>query len=661
MNFLPIGRDFQDDIGLGGGLGDIPDNLVGSTNCDLRIDEQNADEELSLGLSEMFAARLDRNIHLVPNDERLAGIYDTGLEAQREKRVSDALKMAKLQATTGKNAMEIFQSLKKELTDDEIRSLPGIRDLLNAPFIWALVIDDPSAFDSCDQARSMLRSLEGKRKPLGVLSTQKCLGCTNNENGLCRKLGKKLVNGLDFTPEMFGEISDSLRMQGVIQTDGSVKSINEIKVALSPKKSNPVRVYNAPKKVKASAISREDAVAELHSFSVKKAEEENQNQRDSITDDAKLIAQKLLPLIYKDASIIEIQHVEATLFSPERKKTLHDLHKLLNEDPLIKSGLAFPRIIFDSCKQAKSFMGDNGIKVGYIKAIAQCDDCKNNLEGCCHLLGGALLTKNARVTEHDRFAAIDNACGNAGEAKKFKGIERKKYLAGLRQALQMNGRIPTRTSSLNVPRMNSEIDLTDQFIDKSNALKSAIDKLSSGFPISSVRTMLQSQLGNSAADSIIEDAIFSMPVINANVLDNCICAGHQYRQGAVIVKSSKCSICQYASEGDCLKTKLPFGIGELPRIGEAEQTPEAREIIDMFHNPERVIDAEPYSQVTGIQIEMNPDSGNEYDLGRLVKTELPDMSVPDMVIDVNPMTSTKQGLEIEDLGSADGWDIGGCL
>ena len=100
------------------------------------------------------------------------------------------------------------------------------------------------------------------------------------------------------------------------------------------------------------------------------------------------------------------------------------LYNGLNEDPLLKSRLAFPRLIFYSCKQAKSFMDENDIKIGYIKAIDQCDDCNNKIEGQCHLLGGTLLTKNARVAEHDRFAAIDNACGNSGEAKKCKEIEK---------------------------------------------------------------------------------------------------------------------------------------------------------------------------------------------------------------------------------------------
>ena len=41
MNFLPASDDFQDDLGLGGGLGDIPDHLVGSAKSNLRIDEDN--------------------------------------------------------------------------------------------------------------------------------------------------------------------------------------------------------------------------------------------------------------------------------------------------------------------------------------------------------------------------------------------------------------------------------------------------------------------------------------------------------------------------------------------------------------------------------------------------------------------------------------------
>ena len=661
MNLLPESGDFQDDLGLGGGLGDIPDNLVGSTNCNLRIDEATADEASSLRLSAMFAARVDRNLHRISNDERLAGIYDTGLEAYREKRVSDALKMAKSQATNGKNAIEIAQSLKQKLTEDEIRSLPGIRDLLNAPVIWAMFVDDPSAFDSCDQAKSKLRDLDKNRKSLYVLSNTQCSGCRENEHGRCRKLDKKLIKGLDFTPEMFGEISEALRMQGLITAGESVVSTDGIKNAFSPKKDSSVRVYNAPKREKSATIPADEATAQLHSFSVKKAEELIQNQRDSTNNDAKLIAQKILPLIYKAANKIEIQNVESTLFSSDKKKLFHVLYNGLNEDPLLKSRLAFPRLVFSSCKQAKAFMDENDIKTGYIKAIDQCNDCKNHIEGQCHLLGGALLTKHARVPEHDRFAAIDNTCSNSGEAKKLKKIERNKYLAGLRQALQMNGPISTRTSSHSVPGMNSEIDLTDQFIDKSNALKSAIDKLSSGFQISSVRTMLQSQLGNAMADSIIEDAIFSMPVINANVLDDCTCAGHQYRQGAVIVKSSKCSLCQYAGEGDCFKTKLPFGSAELPRIASVEQTPEGKEILDMFYNPEKELDTAPYGKITGIQVDLNPDSGQMYELGKLENTDLPDMLVNDMIVDINPRTSAEQGLEIEDLGSADGWDIGGCL
>lgn len=646
----------MDDLHLTESLGNIPDNLIGKTCPSLKIDEKDADDAFSLGLSEMFASRADKNLHLVANDERLVGIYDTGLEAQREKRVSDAHKMAKLQATIGKNTMEIFQSLKKELTDDEIRSLPGIRDLLNAPCVWAKIVDDPTAFDNCDQAKSNLRDLDRNRKSLYVLSNTQCSGCRENEHGCCRKLGKKLIKGLDFTPEMFGEISEALRMEGLITAGESVISTDGIKKAFSPKKDSSVRIYNAPKREKTVTISADEAMTQLHSFSVKKAEEKNQNQRDSTNSDSKLIAQKLLPLIYKDANQIEIQHVEATLFSPEKKKLFHEVYKILNEDPLIKSGLALPPIIFDSCKQAKSFMDDNGIKAGYIKTIPQCDDCKNNIEGCCHILGGALLTKNARVTEHDRFAAIDNACANAGAARKFKEIEKSKYLAGLRRALKETG---CKTASSNEAKSNSPIQSTAQFSENNEALALAVAQLSSGIPISSVRTMLQARMSKSAADRSIEEILYSLPYIRAEMLDDCMCASHQFKDGAVIIKAEQCSLCQYATVMECLKTKLAFGTGELPKIADAEQTREGREILDIFRDPDRIIDAEPYSQITGIQIELNPDSGNDYDIGRPVRTEIPDMSVPEMIVDVDPKTSSQQRLDIEELGG--GWNIEGCF
>jgi hypothetical protein len=167
-------------------------------------------------------------------------------------------------------------------------------------------------------------------------------------------------------------------------------------------------------------------------------------------------------------------------------------------------------------------------------------------------------------------------------------------------------------------------------------------------------------MSKSAADSSIEEILYSLPYIRAEMLEDCTQACHQFKDGAVLVKAGRCTLCQYASDMGCSKTKLEFGTGGLPRIAEVEQTPEAQEIIDTFHDPDREIDAEPYAKITGIQIEMSPDSGNEYDLGSLVSMDLPDMSVPDMVIEVNPRTSSEHGLDI-DLGRGEGWGIAGFI
>ncbi|MGB7568095.1 MAG: hypothetical protein WBM07_09555, partial [Chitinivibrionales bacterium] len=571
MNFLPAHGDFQDDLGLGGGLGDIPDNLVGSTNCNLRVDEANADEALSIELSEMFSTQVDSNLHLVPNDERLAGIYDTGLEALREKRVSDAHKMAKLQATIGKNTMEIFQFLKKELTDDEIRSLPGIRDLLHAPCIWAKIVDDPTAFDNCDQAKSKLRDLDKKRKSLYVLSNTQCSGCRENEHGRCRKLGKKLIKGLDFTPEMFGEISEALRMEGLITTGESVISTDGIKNAFSHKKDSSIRIYNAPKREKTATISAEEAMARLHAQAVNKAvDERNQKIADFKNTRAKPAAQQLLALIYKDASSAEIQHLIESQVSPEDKKLSAMLYKEMSDDLLLKSGLIFPPIVFSSCPDAKSFLIKNGLKFSHIKSFEDCDNCNKKANGCCILLGGKLLYSNMEIAEHDRLAKIDELCVSRqitdGRAKQCRKLEKTNYLAGLREAQKLARTKSDRNASSNDSNLNSLVEATAKFTDHNNALESAINQLSSGIPLSSVRTMLRSRMSKSAADSSIEEILFSLPSVRAETIDDCTQACHQFKDGAVLVKAGKCTLCQYASDMGCSKTKLAFGTGELPRI-----------------------------------------------------------------------------------------------
>jgi len=110
-------------------------------------------------------------------------------------------------------------------------------DFLGKYFLWSFFVDDPSAFDSCDQAKAMLQKLG--RKSLYMLSDPRCSGCRNNEHDRCRLMGKRMIKGLDFTPKMFDEISGALRMRGLIKPDASVTSTDDIKDALSLKRRNP--------------------------------------------------------------------------------------------------------------------------------------------------------------------------------------------------------------------------------------------------------------------------------------------------------------------------------------------------------------------------------------------------------------------------------------
>jgi hypothetical protein len=453
-------------------------------------------------------------------------------------------------------------------------------------------------------------------------------------------------------------------MRGLIKSDASVTSADEIKDALSPKKEASVRVYNAPRREISPKTSMDDALALLHAQSINKAvDERNQKIANFKNIKAKPIAQQLLSLIYKDAPSAEIQHLIESQLSPEDKKLSAMLYKEMNGNPLLKSGLVFPPIVFSSCTDAKSFLTKNGLKFSHIKLFEDCDNCNNKANGCCLLLGGTLLTSNTKIAEHDRLATIDELCVSRqitdAQAKQCRELENTKYLAGLRKAQKIAGTKTGRNASRNDSKLDSLAEATAKLTDNNDALKSAINQLSSGIPLSSVKTMLQSRMGKSAADSSIEEILYGLSSIRVETIDDCTQACHQFKDGAVIVKAEKCSSCQYATDMECTKTKLAFGTGELPHIADAEQTREGREILDMYNDPDRVIDAEPYAKITGIQVELNPDSGQTYDLGQLVRNELPDMSIPEMIVDVDSRTSAQQGLDIEDLGG--GWNIEGCF
>jgi len=240
------------------------------TSPSLKIDEKDADDALSLGLSEMFASRGASNIRLVPNDERLAGIYNVAdMGAQKEKQKRNTLKAAKLKATLGRDANEIIQCLKQAYTDNEISDNPGIMDFLGniffGPFLSMIQVHSIPAI------RQKQCSKSSGEKSLYMLSDPRCSGCRNNEHDRCRLMGKRMIKGLDFTPKMFDEISGALRMRGLIKPDASVTSTDDIKDALSPKKEESVRMYNAPKLEITPKISLDDAMAQLHAQTNKNA------------------------------------------------------------------------------------------------------------------------------------------------------------------------------------------------------------------------------------------------------------------------------------------------------------------------------------------------------------------------------------------------------
>ena len=81
---------------------------------------------------------------------------------------------------------------------------------------------------------------------------------------------KNLLRAWILHPKCLARLAKPCEWQGLITAGESVISTDGIKNAFSPKKDSSVRVYNAPKREKTATIPANEAMAQLHSFSVKK-------------------------------------------------------------------------------------------------------------------------------------------------------------------------------------------------------------------------------------------------------------------------------------------------------------------------------------------------------------------------------------------------------
>jgi len=230
---------------LSPGLGDLPDDIIGKTSHRLDIG-QNTPNSLSEELSALWSKRVSTNLTLVPNDARLAGLHNNKeAAAQDEKRIRDTLQTAKRMASRGKRCQRNRSIYKRCLVRRRDFEYSKYSRIINGSF---RVVDDCRWSICIRHVWSGQAGFAGAQQEDAIcVAKSQCTGCQNNDHQKCLKFGrKKIIKSLDFTPEMFSEISNRLRMLGLIGPDKSIVSVEDIKDALAPKKDSKAHSITLP-------------------------------------------------------------------------------------------------------------------------------------------------------------------------------------------------------------------------------------------------------------------------------------------------------------------------------------------------------------------------------------------------------------------------------
>lgn len=641
-------------ITITGSMGDLPEDLFGKHKPDLNL---GANGSGSKELDQLLSKEPASNFNLVPNDASLRQLHDDSLFTMQTKEQgrNNAIKVARLMATLGKGSLEISQYLSQKMSAEDIASSPILLQLIGAPFLWRIV-DDTLAFDSCDTAARELRKLN--RKSLYVLESN-CSGCTFNCQGTCLKLSKTIIHDFDFTPEAFQQINGTLKMMGYNLSQKTASTIDDIREILSGKETNETKTYFAPPKVSKPAMSMEKALNLLHAQSLRKENEQVAYDKSHIaSNQARPISQLILGLLYKDFGKDEIKRqVEASFFTPDTPALFEKIFNALN-DPLVLAKQLIPPVIFSNCDQARVFLAKSRIKPKFIKEIDQCKGCHNRDGSACGLLGGTILGRDAKVPLSDRQLYIDNFLTenriSADQARQCKELEKTRYLAGLDAAFRLAHSKQKIESGSFLSPVNLSVQQTkDVEPMKSDLRQAAAARLSSGVAFSSVKASLRMNLPTNQADEVAEECLFGLQTVNADVIDDCLTAKHTFRESSQLIKTSKCSRCDHANDFGCSRTMLPF-MGT-PSLNFAEETLEAKEILSFFDDTDGRIEIKADSNQKGLDIDLQTDSGAVYDLGKPDHSDLPDLTPLDMLIQLNPNSSSADPLDISGLG--EDWEL----
>ena len=655
---------------LGGGLGDLPEDVLGSQQRYLKIGGESIGyeaEELDQVLGQSWAERRAGQTALTPNND-LPGVREQAREAvDPEKIKAEVVRQARWMIMLNEPTLKIEQHLERAMNDGLLTPVEAAEVRSEWPLLGRLYLDRTIA-SKCADIRKASQHRDA-RHALYLVMSGDCKECEKQYYGICPQSGRKLIAGVPAGKAELRESCRHLAERGRILSNANINDWNDLKLAMAPQKAEEnSRIYPHASPVGPILSQRIDV--QQQNTILNDAAIQKQQERDAVHQE--LDARTVVPVARKIAELLltgtewAVAREEVERLFPDNavvKAAIAFLKRNSNPALLASHLAAFPSLYAGDCHECRDFLRTNCIKVACVFPTVACKDCKwrDNPTRSCSLIGASVLEKTgigAEAVNHaiDEFRAKGRLVSS--QAKGLKEIP--DLLRRLSEAVRMAFASTERIDPIRVGR-NALVGSADNFASKENLVIWAQDALSKAASVTEIKKELKRH--RTDADQVACDALALTRTVHADSLDACLSEKYVFASNAVLVPGEKCSACPHMDQLQCRRHGVAFSMENGPDETNSV-SPEAREVLNYYADSHLVADVDPENTKKTIDIQFkNEGAQMTIDLG-------PSGAITNyqQLYDFLPQSidiSSKKGgappLEVQGLGAAEGFDLSGMF
>lgn len=576
-------------------LGTIPDDLVGTNpkypkivdHKWLNVDKKTYDNYPSNNnpvrvipeLAQSWSTVQNTGINLIPDIKQVPVKMADAEEQEKAESViaTDIVRYAKKAMMQGLYGKTLAESLRTQFMPDHIKMAKDeLAKLSEEQGLLGNVYVDFSAFNSDTEAEDFFKKSRNRLAKFAVVDDRSKFPYT------LANLKKKIVATMDYTPEVLESYKDHLVAAGKIASDSVVDSKEVLRAAFMLREEAP----KEPVKKEASipSLNINEAVSKLNEGDAERREAEDRALEVLHFAKAKPI------LRYAQEQMLNGKIGEALKETLRTKFSLQDLAEAGNYLKIIASNqglqgtVFFDMNLFNSCEEGAKIVKASKSPVSYVKEMAACESCTNNVEDRCGLCNCNILKRSGSIDAKIASSYIDDLVftGKVGTQRgtELKAMAETEPLKALKTAFLTKPESVERTGGVEgyMYAMNNQHSTDSREFHK-RATTTALNK---GISLDKIREKLGTLMAGPEADGLLKEVLSSSGPISADVISDCSKKKYGLGRDTKIAKTSKCDTCVFSSNLMCAKQGAKFVNIPVNLKPTEEALKDQQEFVDIF-------------------------------------------------------------------------------